>query len=123
MTTYAETQTDDDLWGAPTSYSLFLAPFETAYVEVSPDSENPTKFEVSGIPATVRPAHVALHLRHIAIFRHPDVLLWDAVAELPWGSLLRVTRDAAVDGAVQVPAHVPDPSHWTGSRCVGWFKP
>lgn len=123
MTTYAETQVKNALFGAPSSYSLFLAPRHLRYVEVAPDSNADGKFEVLDIPAIIKPVDVASKLQHIAIFWHPDQLLWSAVVDLPAGTLLRVTKDEATEGAAKIAGHVPDPTHWTGHRCIGWFKP
>ena len=129
MTTYAETQTTPTDWvealETPTHYSLFLAPAPSAglgYIEVAPDSRRPDAFEVAGIPASVRPDRVATHLASIAIWEHPDVLDWAAVADLRAGTLLRVMRDVQTEGAEQVGALVPDPRHWTGFRSVGSFR-
>ena len=128
MTTYAETQDTSSLpWMAPPDrYSLFLAPAPGAgfgCVEVAPDSDNPDAFEVMDIPASIPPHRVALHVARIAIWRHPDQLYWSAVADLPAGALLLVSRAPQMDrDAEHVGAHVPDATHWTGERCVGFFR-
>lgn len=121
-TTYEDTLPSGDILadgflGLPDRYDLWLASVEGAnnYVRVSPDSDNPTRFVVTGIPATIRPAAVALHLQGIAIWPHPDELIWDAVASLPRGTLLRGFRDGRMVRCRQMP-------HWSGAACIGWMR-
>ena len=121
MTTYQQTQTDDPVWGTvfqrPDKYTLYLACAPDAtlgYVEVRPDSDNPTKFSVIDIPADVPPIHVARHLASIAIATHPDQLMWSAVASLPAGRLVKSRRDGNV-------VYVADAKHWSGQTCIGWM--
>ncbi len=117
--TYADIQTAGDGWFAsPTEYTLQLGcgPYGSShYVEVSPDSSNPTRFTVEGIPSSMLPAQVALHLNHIMIAVHPDRLMWSAVAALPRGSVVNSRRE----GRLVV---VDDAAHWTGRRCIGWMR-
>ena len=121
MPTYQETQQDDPIFGGifgrPDKYDIYLAcapDLLNGYVEVSPDSDNPTKFAVTGIPADVTPRAVASHIASIAIAAHPDKLLWSAVAALPQRTILKSQRDGNV-------VYVDDATHWTGKRCIGWM--
>lgn len=120
--TYAETLVDDAVFGAlfarPDSYALFLAcppAGALGYIEVAPDSDNPTKFVVTDIPADVPPTHVARHLASITIAAHPDKLMWSAVANLSAGALVKSRRDGSV-------VYVDDDAHWSGRRCIGWME-
>lgn len=103
--------------GVSGEYDLWLAVADgtTRYVRVQPDSDNRTKFVVTGIPSTVRPTDVALHLQQIAIWPHPDKLLWMAVATLPRGTLLRGFVEGHAVRSRQIP-------HWSGAACIGWMR-
>lgn len=124
MTAYEETRhqigdsvNGEMVIGVPDRYDLWLAPVDGAlnYVRVDPESDNPSRFVVLDIPATVRPTDVALHLKHIAIWPHPDELLWSAVADLPRGTLLRGLREGDAIRSPQI-------SHWSGAACIGWMR-
>lgn len=114
---YEETQTPDPFFGAPQDYTLYLAcppAGGMTYIEVDPDSDAPTKFAVTGIPASVPPMTVARHLATIAIAVHPDALRWSAVSDLKPGTLVKSRRDGRI-------VYVRDDAHWTGRSCIGWM--
>jgi hypothetical protein len=122
LTSYSDTQRTPDpsdpfaawLNPVPTEYSLWLAcppAGGIGYVEVAPDSGNPTRFEVRCIPAAVRPVAVAQHIASLLWTVMPDVLDWDTVRDLRPGTVIRSKRFglSVVDT--------------TGKHHLGWLNP
>lgn len=122
LPTYADTQKTGGFWDEPAgdppdTYSMVVAPAPApgaGYVEVGRDTNDPAAIAVLYVAATVPPDQVARHLAGITLTLMPQKLMWRDVATLHPGATLETYQDGHG-------VHVADPTHWTGSRCIGWM--